>query len=459
MSTRGTQLISRLVRTGEIDKVIEWGITADDFPVHEDQAMWNMLFGYWTNPATRGSVFGPEKVREVFPTLTLCDDPYMSTEALCNEVRTQRIRMENEAVAKQMLQMNAHDPIGASQLLLRGGENGIRLATRGSTDLDFSAAMKRILHRYDQEKAGVDFSVGRWLWEPLQEEAKGIQVDDYVVFYGRPKSKKSWVLAAQIASTFLQGKPAIIYTKEMTPENIFKRVAAILAGVPYKNLRHATLSPEDEYKLRYVSHVIDQARTTQQFICLSGADAASSGGSDTVPWLATKVKQYRPSVVFVDGLYLMSDIHKAKKDNERVRNISREMRQMILSHSTPVIATMQATRAAAQHQRGELDEIAFSDALSQDCTLAIRTINDKRLTPDAEDTITLKVAGSREIQLDGFRIYGVPATNFLFKEKLSMAEILEAENMDQGSQKGKKTRRQDVDASPVHARIDQMNLR
>ena len=446
MSTRGTQLISRIVRTGEIERVINWGVTPEDFPLHEDRAMWNLLFGYYTNPATKGSVLGPEKAREVFPTLILCDDPNVSTEALCHDTRLERIRIDNDAVVKQILQLNQHDPIAAAQLMARGGEIGTLLATQRSTDVSFTHATDAVLHRYGLMKQGYDTSVCPWPWQPMQDATGGMQPDDYVIFYGRPKSKKSWVLAAVIAHMYRLGKPVLIYTKEMTAENIFQRVLAVLAMVPYQQFRQGKLDQQFEENVWQVKQHIDYMSKHQHFICLNGADAAGAN-ADTVPWLAAKSKQYKPSVVFVDGIYLLSDTQKTNKDNERVRNISRALRRIPLDQGTPLIGTVQATRGAAQHSRGELDEIAFSDAISQDCTLAMRTINDKRLMQDAEDTITLKVAGARETDLEGFRIFGVPATNFTFKEVLSMAEILEAEQGDSNVKQKKQAKRREQDGA------------
>lgn len=113
------------------------------------------------------------------------------------------------------------------------------------------------------------------------------------------------------------------------------------------------------------------------------------------------------------------------KDHERVMNVSREARQLVLDTSTPIIATMQANRKAAQHNAAELDEIAYSDAIGQDATMAFRCIADRK-----QPLISLVTGGSREFELPGFRIHGEPASNFGFHSIMDEKDIQKAVDKD-----------------------------
>jgi hypothetical protein len=159
---------------------------------------------------------------------------------------------------------------------------------------------------------------------------------------------------------------------------------------------------------------------------LSGRDAPAGG--DTVAWLRAKVESYKPDIIFIDGVYLLSDIKNAKKDHERVMNISRAIRQMILDTRVPVLVTHQANRKAAGHQEANSDELAYSDAISQDATSIIRIINEK-----ATDTVAMVLGGvSREFSLNGFRINAKPAVDFTFHSLLTSEEIENAKKQDVG---------------------------
>jgi hypothetical protein len=145
------------------------------------------------------------------------------------------------------------------------------------------------------------------------------------------------------------------------------------------------------------------------------------------------VDQLKPDILFVDGLYLLSDQRKSTSDHTRVMNISRDLRQMVLSTHVPVIATMQANRKAAGHSDANLDEIAYSDALAQDATIAARVIADK-----ASPTISIILAGSREFKLHGFRINAVPATDFSSHSELTEKDIEKAREADAAEAESKK---------------------
>jgi len=175
---------------------------------------------------------------------------------------------------------------------------------------------------------------------------------------------------------------------------------------------------------QYIEDMRAATNGRQDLIILSGRDAQ---GHDGVTWLQGKIEQYKPDVCFVDGLYLMNDDRGNKKqaDNQRVMNISRDTRQMVLDTRVPVVATMQANRKAAQNNAAELDEIAYSDAVGQDITQGFRVINEKH-----SPTIGLVAGGSREYRLHGLRINGVPCTDFTFHSVMTEKEIERATRDD-----------------------------
>jgi replicative DNA helicase len=283
-------------------------------------------------------------------------------------------------------------------------------------------------------EAGVDLSKAHYPWEAMDEVTGGLTGEDYIIYYGRPKSMKSWVLAEHASHTFDQGKKPLIYTKEMHPDNIFMRMAACQARLPYQEFRLAKLNADEKERLYMLKRMVDDMMKSDDMICLSGRDAPN--GQDTVEWLQAKIEKYNPDVVFIDGIYLMTDSKgsKRQKDNYRVQNISRGLRDLVLSTEIPIVGTIQANRDAAKHQDANLDEIAFSDAIGQDATVAVRVINEKN-----KPTIALVLGGSREFSFHGCRIHGVPATNFGYIEELTEKEITKAKDGDVSGEEGGST--------------------
>lgn len=386
-------------------KVVEWGIQSDDFRTGEAWQMFNYLLAYYAHPSSKGSIIGPVAAGQVFPHFALCDDPYMTTEALCHEVRQNRIALEASEKMDKIREEMSINPISACTKLSQLATEMIQLGSGRSTDTMLGAAFDGAIRNYQLVKSGVDSSIAKMPWGLLQKATMGLQPDDYVVFYGRPKSYKSWVLAYFTTSLFMQDKRLVVYTKEMTAENIFKRIIGCIAQVRYQNLRGGDMSHAEEVALYQAHRMVRYLKAEDRIVVLSGKDAPEGG--DTVPWLRSKIKTYQPDAVVIDGLYLMSDVRKNKDKHSRVASISNDLRQMNLEAKVPVIATLQANRQAAKHNEANLDELAFSDAIGQDATLVARVINEKE-TP----TAMLVLAGAREFSLNGLRINAIPAVNF-----------------------------------------------
>lgn len=422
-------LCSRVIKTGNVAPVLEWGITPDDFTIEEAKNLWALLLSYYSSAETQGSVLDNRVLLEWFKHWTLPDDMSgMTTETLCYQVRRERVCTESNALAVKFTQeiaIGAQNPASSLAWFHSDLTRLIALGTTKNTDVTARQGLANVRAKLAQMKAGVDFSVMKWPWQALNDATFGVQPDDYVVFYGRPKSMKTWVLCSIIGWAFDQQTKALVYTKEMTPDNLYSRTYACILKLIYDELRGGTTSERDDERLAQLAAYMENDHDLANMLTvLSGQDAPPGG--DTVPWLQSKVEKLKPKILFVDGMYLLSAHQKWKSDEERVRMISRALRKMVLDTGVPVIATMQATRKASAHSQANLDEIAYSDALSQDCTIAARVINDK-----ASPTISIVVGGSREFKLHGFRINGVPARDFSFHSVLGEKDIMDAKEGDQ----------------------------
>jgi replicative DNA helicase len=432
MASAEMQLVCKIIKTGDMKRVVEWGITEEDFLSSEPKTIFKILLATYLHPETMGSVIGPQLASEKFTQLNLADvDTSVTMEHLCLEVRNRRLSKEIKEGATRAIEEADINPVAALSHLQMAAATVMRLDAGKMTDVEMSTGLAQVLDDYFRTQRGDLVGKFLWPWEPLQAETGGGQEDDYIVFYGRPKSMKSWVLCYLISFLVDSGKRVLVYTKEMTTKNIYRRIAAFLAGIPYDDLRHARLPPHHEQVLLYWANQAKQWEGQNRLIVLSAKDVS---GRDTVSWLRSKVEKYLPDVVFIDGMYLMSPENpKLMKMNEKVESISRAVRDMILQTKTPVIATLQANRKAAQHEKAEFDEIAFSDSVSQDCTMAIRVIKNK-----FEPTITLAFAGAREVKFAGMSIKAVPCTNFSFNSMLTDQEILKAKSADDSESDDKK---------------------
>src|SRR5688572_28050330 len=115
MASRDVQLVSRIILGGkpELDKVIAWGITVDDFLTAENQGIFRMLLAYHAHLETRGAVLGSKAFKTKFPNYEVEVDNSMTTESLCWELRTQRLAMHAKEIAKSLVETADTDPRAA----------------------------------------------------------------------------------------------------------------------------------------------------------------------------------------------------------------------------------------------------------------------------------------------------------------------------------------------------------
>jgi replicative DNA helicase len=439
MATWEMQLLSRVIRTGDLSTVTGWGVGPDDFLTSEGRGIFNLVVSYHSHPGSAGSVIGINSMPMYFPNFVLCDDPSMTTDALCRQVRRDRLNIQLKQQTSRALDLIDEDPMSAAQYLNSASRDVMNLGYSQTTDIRGAVGANKVATSYSLRRQGIDLSVGKWAWPILNDEMGGIRDDDYVVFFGRPKSFKSWILVVTVATLIMAGKRVLLYTKEMTWEQMMERVIAYIASVRYWNLLHGKLNYEEETSFDQTCMLLQMPEISEHFVCLSGMDA---NGHDTIPWLHSKIESYKPHAIAVDGLHLMSDVHKARKREERITNISRDMRAMVIGTRVPCIATVQANRSAAKHQEANTDEVAYSDAIGQDVTALIRTIKNKRENIDDPLTVSLVVGAMRNGDLEGFRINAVPATDFSFHSKLTAVDALNAKDQDDKmtNEDGKKTK-------------------
>ncbi len=437
MSSTGMQLICKIIKTGQMKQALEWGLEEEDLVTNEPRAMFRYMRGVFTAPETSGSVIGERTAKDLFPLLDVeAVDTHMTLDHLLKLVRDERLANMVQQAALKATEIARTDPAAALAIYQEVFTKAQRLDAGRNTDVDFSVGMDAVLDRYEKVKRGELVGKFPWPWAPMQEETGGVQEDDFVVFYGRPKSMKSWILSYLISqAVLLETQRVLVYTKEMTPTNIYMRIASCLAEIDYSDLRKGKLTTDEEKRLYFWRDYAKALAQTPRLTVLSGKDVS---GRDTVSWLQGKIEKHGADVCYVDGLYLLSTSNpNSKKDHERVTDISRGTRQMIFNTGCPVVATMQANRKAAGHERGELDELAHSDAVGQDATAIIRVIKDKN-----SPTLSLVFAGSREYYLPGFRTNGIPGRNFELHSLLTEHEIEKAQAADAPQDEPAKSRRQ-----------------
>jgi hypothetical protein len=297
---------------------------------------------------------------------------------------------------------------------------------RTSEDRVLSASVEALAESYRQREENTGYKGIPYPWDVLNYETGGMLESEFVVFYGRPKSMKTWVLLSCACNAYDRGsRRVLVCTREMTPMQILERCICILVGAPYSAFRHGTLKdipvPEggtmrDRFYGLLDTVVKDEEVCTLETghskgLIITSDRADPEGGG--VMGLRQKVEDHKPDLLCVDAMYLLKDEGEGRQSFkwDKQAAISRDLKDLALDFCIPVLGTNQAKRDSEERPGRSVANVAFSDSYGQMCDLAIEIL--KKSTRDKEvNELAMAITAAREINMTGFAIHGNAATDF-----------------------------------------------
>ncbi len=172
--------------------------------------------------------------------------------------------------------------------------------------------------------------------------------EDYVVTHN------SYILMNMANYAYDHGETPLVATYEMAPVQCARRILALRTHVSATTIRLGRLSYWGREKV-----LTDIGRLGD----MSGRPFHLMQGTlkSTVEDLVLRVQELRPTVVYVDGAYLLRTASKNASRWERVSETAEYLKMIASEFAIPVIATYQFNRKGA----GTLGNIAYSDAIGQ----------------------------------------------------------------------------------------------
>lgn len=243
----------------------------------------------------------------------------------------------------------------------------------------------------------------------------------------------TWVAVWMAVHAYVNSRRRVLfYTREMSPFSIAQRAAAAICKMSYGNFKNGTLQPHELDLARSVLSGLledekDAAKYGHQPYFIITADKSGTGGG--VSWLRAKIRDLKPDIVFVDGMYLMKDDRSNSRsvDWKNITHISQDLKLTAQEFDIPVVGITQANRGAEQKKGEDLTELSYSDALGQDADAVFRT---RRIVRCDESTANLKqtevhltAPGMREGVFDGIVLRAVPAIEFSYLRNLTTADF------------------------------------
>lgn len=190
----------------------------------------------------------------------------------------------------------------------------------------------------------------------------GIADGQLGIMLAYPAIGKSWLALHLAAQAWKVGKKPMIISLEMTEKEVRNRIYTILGDGKWS---HRKLSSGDVDREEFAAWADENLKDKPKFKIIS-----MDGESAMTPNLVRgKIDQYKPDIVFIDYLQLMTDNgNTSGSEVIKVKNLSRELKLLAISCNLPVVAITSATPDDAQDLESvpQLGQVAWSKQIAYD---------------------------------------------------------------------------------------------
>jgi len=393
MASAEQLLVSKVIGEQDVSYPLKHGVKADHFTKEWGQ-IWSWLITYWR---THGSVPSERAINMEFGDVKIINASTEPFSALVDEVfGAYRQRNLVEAMSAAMPALNAGDTGEAFKLLAAGVQKAGADVAR-LRDVNLIETWEARIAKYDELRKmpnalrGIPTGING-----LDRITSGLRPQQLITFVGEAKKGKSLMTLMMANAAHIHGKRPLFVSFEMSAEEQAARYDAIVAKVPYSNILRASLSDQEFEKVR---ESLRLRKNMHPFIITEDTSSLT-----TVSSLAAKVQEYKPDILFVDGVYLMDDEQGEPKGSpQALTNITRSLKRLAQNADIPVVGTTQVLSwklGNKKSRRVTVDSIGYTSSFAQDSDLVLAVESD----PDIENQGIIRVVIARSAPSGEIRI-------------------------------------------------------
>jgi replicative DNA helicase len=190
----------------------------------------------------------------------------------------------------------------------------------------------------------------------------GISKGQLGILLAYPAIGKSWLALYFAVQAWKNGYKPMIISLEMTEHEVRNRIFTIIADGFFS---HRSLSAgrvdDNEFKLWAQKNLDGKP----PFKIISN----DTGSEMTPNLIGSKIDQYKPDIVIVDYLQLMTDnASTSANETVKIKNLSRELKLLAISQQLPILAIASATPDDASDLESvpQLGQVAWSRQIAYD---------------------------------------------------------------------------------------------
>lgn len=221
----------------------------------------------------------------------------------------------------------------------------------------------------------------------LDYKMSGLQKSDLILIAARPSmGKTAFVLNIAEHIVLRENVPTIIFSLEMSKDQLVKRMLAMNSKVDSQKIRNGDLEDEDWTVLAHSAQAIGSS-------CLMIDDTPGI----SITELRSKCRKYKLEhnlgLVIIDYLQLMTGGGRAESRQQEISEISRSLKALAREINAPVIALSQLSRAVEQRpdKRPMLSDLRESGAIEQDADVVMFIYRDEYYNHDSDEIGTAEI--------------------------------------------------------------------
>jgi replicative DNA helicase len=214
----------------------------------------------------------------------------------------------------------------------------------------------------------------------LDYRTAGMQPSDLVLIAARPSmGKTAFVLNIAQYVAFKKDLPVVIFSLEMSKEQLVNRMFSLESSVDAQKLRTGQLNDQDWERLIESAGVIGKSK-------LMIDDTPGISVSELRSKCRKLKLEHGLSMIIIDYLQLMSGSGRSDSRQQEISDISRSLKAIARELNVPVLALSQLSRAVEQRpdHRPMLSDLRESGAIEQDADVVMFIYRDDYYNHDTE---------------------------------------------------------------------------
>jgi len=220
-------------------------------------------------------------------------------------------------------------------------------------------------------------------WTDLDRLTNGLNKSDLIILAARPRVGKT-SMALNIASNaaIKYGKTVVMFSLEMSKQQLFKRLIAMEAGIDLQRLRSGWVEDEEWERM---TNALDLLETANIYIDDTPNITTMEMRSKIRAFIARGIPV---DLIIVDYLQYMRPSNGKRSDNrvQEVGEISHDLKVLARELDVPVLALAQLSRAVEmrQNKKPQLSDLRESGSIENDADIIMFIDREDVYNPETE---------------------------------------------------------------------------